>query len=62
MPGTQQRAEKPLLKPQQLERARADLAGEQTSAPEIRFAVDLHTAFDGQREFGVRDPESSTPA
>jgi len=44
------------LKGQQMERARAALAGEPTSAPDVRFTLDLHTAFYGQREFGVRDP------
>jgi len=27
-----------------------------TSAPEVRFTLDLHTAFYGQREFGIVDP------
>ena len=44
------------LKHQQLERSRATLAGEATDAPELRFSVDLYTAFYGQREFGIRDP------
>jgi uncharacterized glyoxalase superfamily protein PhnB len=43
------------LKQRQLERARAMLAGEPTTEPEIRFTLDLHTAFYGQREFGIRD-------
>ena len=41
-----------LLKRAQLERARAALAGEATDAPEVRFTLDLYTAFYGQREFG----------
>ena len=45
-----------LLKRRQLERARAALAGEATDAPEVRFTLDLYTAFYGQREFGIRDP------
>ncbi|MGH7674284.1 MAG: ankyrin repeat domain-containing protein [Gemmatimonadales bacterium] len=45
-----------LLKQRQLERARATLAGESTEGPELRFTVDLYTAFYGQREFGIRDP------
>lgn len=45
-----------LLKRQQLERARAALAGEATDTPDVRFKVDLYTAFYGQREFGIRDP------
>jgi ankyrin repeat protein len=44
------------LKERQLERARATLAGRSTEIPEIRFTIDLHTAFHGQREFGIRDP------
>ena len=45
-----------LLKRRQLERSRAALAGDATDAPEVRFTVDLYTAFYGQREFGIRDP------
>jgi ankyrin repeat protein len=44
------------LKRHQLERARAMLAGETTDAPEVRFKLDLYTAFYGQREFSIRDP------
>ncbi len=44
------------LKRRQLDRARAALSGEATDAPEVRFTVDLYTAFYGQREFGIRDP------
>lgn len=40
----------------QLDRARALLAGETTQIPDVPFTLDLHTAFYGQREFGVRDP------
>lgn len=45
-----------LLKRRQLERARAVLAGEAPDAPEVQLTADLYTAFYGQREFGVRDP------
>jgi ankyrin repeat protein/catechol 2,3-dioxygenase-like lactoylglutathione lyase family enzyme len=45
-----------LFKHWQLERARAALAEEATDAPEVSFTVDLYTAFYGQREFGIRDP------
>jgi len=45
-----------LLKGRQLARAHASLAGQGADTPEVRFTVDLHTAFYGQREFGVRDP------
>lgn len=45
-----------LLKQRQLERAQAALAGQTTDAPELRFTADLYTAFYGQREFGIRDP------
>ena len=31
------------------------LAGESTEAPSVQFTLDLHTAFYGQREFGIRD-------
>ncbi len=44
------------LRRRQLERARSMLTGKATSAPEVRFTVDLYTAFYGQREFGIRDP------
>jgi ankyrin repeat protein len=43
------------LKQRQLERARALLAGDATGAPELRFTLDLYTAFYGQREFGILD-------
>jgi catechol 2,3-dioxygenase-like lactoylglutathione lyase family enzyme len=45
-----------VLKRRQLARGRAALAGEASDAPEVRFTVDLYTAFYGQREFGIRDP------
>jgi uncharacterized glyoxalase superfamily protein PhnB len=44
------------LKRGQIERARTTLAGKATDAPDVRFTLDLHTAFYGQREFGIRDP------
>ena len=44
------------LKRRQLEHARAALGGGAADAPEVRFTGDLYTAFYGQREFGVRDP------
>jgi ankyrin repeat protein/uncharacterized glyoxalase superfamily protein PhnB len=44
------------LKRLQLDRARAMLTGNSTTGPEVRFAVDLYTAFYGQREFGIVDP------
>ena len=44
------------LKGLQLERARAVLAGETPEIPEIRFIRDLYTAFYGQREIAIRDP------
>ena len=44
------------LKRLQVERARATLGGETTEMPEVRFIRDLYTAFYGQREFAIRDP------
>jgi catechol 2,3-dioxygenase-like lactoylglutathione lyase family enzyme len=45
------------LKRRQLDWARAWLAeGETAVTPEIRFTADLYTAFYGQREFGILDP------
>lgn len=44
------------LKTRQLARARALLQGASTDIPEVRFTADLYTAFYGQREFGIRDP------
>ena len=46
-----------LFKQSQLERTRAMLAGEATEAPEVQFTGDLYTAFYGQREFSIRDPD-----
>jgi ankyrin repeat protein len=43
------------LKQRQLASAHALLAGDAASAPELRFTVDLYTAFYGQREFGILD-------
>jgi ankyrin repeat protein len=43
------------LKQRQLEHARAMLAGAATNGTGIRFTLDLHTAFYGQREFGICD-------
>ena len=43
------------LKERQLERTRALLAGEPTEIPEVRFKLDLWTAFYGQREFCIHD-------
>jgi ankyrin repeat protein len=45
------------LKEKQLARARAVLNGEPVTTLDVRFAVDLYTAFYGQREFGVIDPD-----
>lgn len=45
-----------LLKRRQLEGARAELSGAASDAAEVRFTLDLYTAFYGQREFGIRDP------
>ncbi len=36
--------------------AHAVLTGETPDTPEVRFTGDLHTAFYGQREFCIRDP------
>ncbi len=44
------------LKQRQLERACAVLAGEVGGELEVQFTSDLYTAFYGQREFGIRDP------
>lgn len=44
------------LKERQLERARAVLAGNEPGLPDVRFKADLHTAFYGQREFCILDP------
>ena len=44
------------LKRRQLERARTVLAGGTPDLPEVRFTTDLYTAFYGQREFCILDP------
>ncbi|NUQ12874.1 MAG: VOC family protein [Gemmatimonadaceae bacterium] len=44
------------LKRRQLLRSRRLLEGEPDESPEISFTSDLYTAFYGQREFGIRDP------
>ena len=44
------------LKQSQMARANALLSGNQVEGPELRFTADLYTAFYGQREFGLRDP------
>jgi uncharacterized glyoxalase superfamily protein PhnB len=36
--------------------AHALLKGATPDSPELRFTTDLYTAFYGQREFGIRDP------
>jgi ankyrin repeat protein/catechol 2,3-dioxygenase-like lactoylglutathione lyase family enzyme len=43
------------LKQRQLARARTMLAGAALDTPDVRFTLDLHTAFYGQREFGILD-------
>jgi ankyrin repeat protein len=45
-----------VLRQRQLERSRAELAGGATGVPEVQFTGDLYTAFYGQREFSIRDP------
>lgn len=37
--------------------ARAVLEGREPDGPEVRFRGDLHTAFYGQREFSISDPD-----
>lgn len=49
-----------LLEQRQLERGRAELAGESAHEPDAQFASDLYTAFYGQREFSIRDPNGVT--
>ena len=44
------------LKQRQLARAGAELEGRPAETPELKFTADLYTAFYGQREFGLRDP------
>lgn len=46
-----------VLRRRQLDCARAELAGHTPEQPATPFAVDLHHAFYGQREFGLRDPD-----
>jgi ankyrin repeat protein len=45
-----------LLRDRQHERGRALLQRGTTDIPEVRFTQDLYTAFYGQREFSIRDP------
>jgi ankyrin repeat protein/catechol 2,3-dioxygenase-like lactoylglutathione lyase family enzyme len=45
-----------VFKQRQLERAQAVLEGETVEGPDVKFTQDLYTAFYGQREFCVRDP------
>jgi uncharacterized glyoxalase superfamily protein PhnB len=45
-----------LLRQRQLERARGELGGRNAGQPEVQFTGDLYTAFYGQREFSIRDP------
>ena len=45
------------LRRRQLARAGAALRGEAADGPEIPFTRDLHSAFYGQREFGILDPD-----
>jgi ankyrin repeat protein len=49
-----------LLKERQMERARAALEGRPSDLPDVAFAADLYTAFYGQREFAIRDPNGVT--
>jgi ankyrin repeat protein/uncharacterized glyoxalase superfamily protein PhnB len=44
------------LKRRQMQQSRAVLTGESTASVDVPFVLDLHTAFYGQREFGIRDP------
>jgi ankyrin repeat protein len=44
------------LKRRQMQQSRAVLTGESTAPIDVPFVLDLHTAFYGQREFGIRDP------
>jgi catechol 2,3-dioxygenase-like lactoylglutathione lyase family enzyme len=48
------------LKQQQLDRARAVLAGETPEIPEVQFAEDLYTAFYGLRQFSIRGSSGVT--
>ncbi|HJU65270.1 MAG TPA: ankyrin repeat domain-containing protein [Gemmatimonadaceae bacterium] len=45
-----------VLRQRQMERAAAVLAGDVGGDHEVKITVDLHTAFYGQREFCIRDP------
>lgn len=45
-----------VLRARQLERSRAALVGRAADEPEVQFTGDLYTAFYGQREFSIRDP------
>jgi ankyrin repeat protein/uncharacterized glyoxalase superfamily protein PhnB len=45
-----------VLRARQIERSRAELVGRGAGEPEVQFAGDLYTAFYGQREFSIRDP------
>jgi hypothetical protein len=45
-----------VLRRRQLERARAMLGGREPAVPEVPFRTDLYTAFYGQREFCILDP------
>jgi uncharacterized glyoxalase superfamily protein PhnB len=47
----------PVLRQRQLDRGRAELAGGATGEPKVQFTGDLCTAFYGQREFSIRDPD-----
>jgi uncharacterized glyoxalase superfamily protein PhnB len=40
----------------QLDRGQRMLAGQDVESSEIAFTADLYTAFYGQQEFGIRDP------
>lgn len=44
------------LKARQLARALEILEGREPADPQIRFKLDIHDAFYGQREFGIEDP------
>jgi hypothetical protein len=45
-----------MLKRRALEQARDLLAGDANGVPQVRITGDLYTAFYGQREFSIRDP------
>ncbi len=44
------------LKQRRLERACVELAAKDSGVADLSFTTDLYTAFYGQREFGIRDP------